>query len=248
MDLKKLVKHFNIFLDKATREKNTKNIEKTTISLYNKLVELPEYKNLSKEEQKNVLGNVFNDEAQKVLEKSNLCKLEKSAKDIIFDSFGMHENWKLGRNALGCFLVNLPEYPTYFIPAFTQSKTTGDAKDLKKGEGPRGMITGLLDGIAVGALVSGEKIKFGKEMIPFAILGMTIQMVSGTVFPWLGEKAGQCIYRKNLQKQTPLASQNPVNFVSKESDLKSPQSSDNKNHKSLYPNQKSFTIGGNLKI
>lgn len=136
--------------------------------------------------------------------------------EIIFHFLGMDKNWPLGRNLLGGFLVHSPEYPTYFIPAFTQAKATGDATDLKKGEGPRGIITGCLEGVAVGALVSGKNIHRVQEMVPYMVLGAAMQLFSSKVFPWLGEKMGRHFYLKRqtanlrqaeLQKQE---IQNPV--------------------------------------
>lgn len=118
----------------------------------------------------------------------------KNAKDIIFHFFGMDENWPIWRSLLGGFLVHSPEYPTYFIPAFTQAKATGDAKELKKGEGPRGLITGGLEGVAVGALVSGKNIWNPREMLPYIVLGAALQLFSSKVFPWIGEKTGRLVY------------------------------------------------------
>lgn len=130
---------------------------------------------------------------------ANLGDQTKTPKEILFNFFGMNENWNLGRNLIGGFMVHSPEYPTYFIPAYTQAKATGDASDLKKGEGPRGLITGGLEGIAVGALVSGEMLK-PKEMIPYIVLGMGLQLFSCKVFPWLGEKMGKFVHEKTKFK------------------------------------------------
>lgn len=144
------------------------------------------------------------------MDKVSQIKESKSAKEIIFHFFGMNDNWKLGRNLAGGFMVHAPEYPTYFIPAFTQAKATGDASDMKKGEGPRGIITGMLEGVAVGALVSGGKIK-GREMVPYIVLGAALQLFSSKVFPWLGEKMGRQIYlRRQAVDKPDLVVQNPV--------------------------------------
>jgi len=119
----------------------------------------------------------------------------KGAKEIFYHFFGMNENWNLGRNIAGGLMVHCPEWPTYFIPAYTQSKATGDASDLKKGEGARGILTGGLEGIAVGALVSGRMLK-PKEMVPYIILGAALQLFSSKIFPWAGEKLGRIEYNK----------------------------------------------------
>lgn len=124
----------------------------------------------------------------------------KNIKEVFFHFFGMDENWSLLRNCLGLLMVHCPEYPTYFIPAFTQAKQTGDAKEMKKGEGIRGIITGGLEGIAVGALVSGKKIR-PKEMIPYIFLGAGLQLISSLVFPWLGEKIGKYLYNKRMYEK-----------------------------------------------
>ncbi|HNW26376.1 MAG TPA: hypothetical protein PLG15_01615 [Candidatus Gastranaerophilaceae bacterium] len=123
----------------------------------------------------------------------------KNLKRIFFEFFGMRENWKWKRNILGLLMVHAPEYPTYLIPAYTQAKATGNAKELKKGEGLRGFLTGMLEGLAVGALVSGEKLKI-KEMIPFIVLGAGLQFFSSQFFPWAAEKVGKHIYLKNRKK------------------------------------------------
>lgn len=123
----------------------------------------------------------------------------KKIKQIFYEFFGMRKNWNWKRNVLGLFMVHAPEYPTYLIPAYTQAKATGSAKDLKKGEGLRGVLTGMLEGLAVGALVSGEKLKL-KEMIPFIALGAGLQYFSSQFFPWIAEKVGKYNYLKNQKK------------------------------------------------
>ncbi len=128
----------------------------------------------------------------------------KGPKEIIYNFFGMKDYWKTGRNIAGMLMVHSPEYPTYFIPAFTQTKETGNSGHIKEGEGIRGLITGGLEGIAVGALVSGAKLK-PKEMIPYVILGAGLQYLSSKLFPWLGEKAGLYLYNKKIKQNTDLA-------------------------------------------
>lgn len=152
------------------------------------------------EKNKEFISAVFSQDALETIQKNKMAELPKtkSLKEICFHFFGMNDYWTFKRNVIGGLMVHSPEYPTYFIPAFTQAKATGDAKELKKGEGPRGVITGGLEGIAVGALVSGEFIK-PKEMIPYIILGVALQTFSSMVFPWLGEKAGSYIYNKRMK-------------------------------------------------
>lgn len=130
------------------------------------------------------------------IEKKAITKSKKTVGDMFFHFFGMNDTWSTGRNLLGMFLVHSPEYPTYFIPAYTQAKATGSAHELKKGEGARGVITGGLEGLAVGALVSGKILK-PNEMIPYIIMGAGLQLFSSKVFPWIGEKVGQFEYKKN---------------------------------------------------
>jgi len=151
---------------------------------------------LTPDEKKNVMG--LAPEYLDVIKKHNLANIEstnKNAKEIFFNFFGMNENWPLGRNILGALMVHCPEWPTYFIPAYTQAKSSGDAHELKKGEGARGLITGGLEGIAVGALVSGRMLK-PKEMGPYIVLGAALQLFSSKLFPWLGEKLGKIQYDK----------------------------------------------------
>lgn len=122
------------------------------------------------------------------------------AKKVIFNFFGMNKTWPIWRNLAGGLMVHSPEYPTYFIPAYTQAKASGEAKDLKKGEGPRGLITGGLEGVAVGALVSGRHLHW-KQMGPYILLGAGLQYFSSKFFPWLGEKMGREIYFRNIEKK-----------------------------------------------
>lgn len=156
---------------------------------------------------------IFTEDAQDYIPKSAIENMDKAkthtkAMKIIYNFFGMNRDWKLGRNLLGGFLVHSPEYPTYFIPAYTQTKATGDADDLKKGEGPRGLLTGALEGVAVGALVSGKTLKPG-EMIPYMLLGAGLQFLSSKFFPWLAEKVGKRVYNKRLH----MFGQNPVQKI-----------------------------------
>lgn len=156
--------------------------------------------------------NMLNHDAKDYIIHHNLANISptKGAKEIFYNFFGMNENWNIGRNILGLLMVHSPEYPTYFIPAFTQAKETGDSGHIKKGEGIRGLLTGALEGIAVGALVSGAKLK-PKEMIPYIALGAALQYASGKFFPWLGEKVGQYLYNEKMKKQSDLpASVKPV--------------------------------------
>jgi len=144
-----------------------------------------------------LMTNVINEDRQEAFREKGLLGGgdSKGFKEIFYHFFGMNETWPFWRNLLGGAMVHCPEWPTYFIPAYTQAKATGDAGDLKKGEGVRGLITGGLEGIAVGALVSGLKLK-PKEMGPYIVLGAALQLVSSKVFPWMGEKMGQYEYNK----------------------------------------------------
>jgi hypothetical protein len=109
--------------------------------------------------------------------------------------FSTDKEWTLRRNIIGAVMVYLPEIPAYFIPSYTQAKQTGNAKDLKHGEGIRGIITGGLEGIAVGAIVSKKEIK-AKTIVPFAIFGAAIQFMSSLILPRIGEKVGTFVYNK----------------------------------------------------
>jgi len=157
-----------------------------------------------------LMTSIFSQDALDAIKANKMAEVptNKNFKEIFFNFFGMSKNWKLRRNLIGGIMVHSPEYPTYFIPAFTQSQATGDATDLKKGEGPRGLITGGLEGLAVGALVSGEFLK-PREMVPYIILGAALQMFSCTVFPWLGEKVGSQVYNKRMKKNSQYLSRNP---------------------------------------
>lgn len=131
-----------------------------------------------------------------------LEKFEKNfptAYHTTMEFFGMKKNWLCKRNLLGAFLVMIPEIPAYFIPAFSQARATGDASEIKKGEGPRGLITGGLEGVAVSAIVAGEKLTVG-HIYPFVILGAGLQFVSSKVFPIVGEKFGKVIYNDSMRR------------------------------------------------
>lgn len=153
------------------------------------------------QKQAEMLNTLLSQDAIEVIKEKKLLNLSetKSLKDISMHFFGMNSLWKNPRNIAGFFMVHAPEYPTYTIPAYTQAKETGDAKALKKGEGARGLITGALEGVAVGALVSGAKLRV-KEMIPYMILGAGLQYFSSKFFPWIAEKAGRVAYNKKMKK------------------------------------------------
>lgn len=118
------------------------------------------------------------------------------AKQVVGKFFSIDENWTWKRNLFGAFLVYLPEIPAYFIPSYTQAKKTGTAKDLKHGEGVRGLITGGLEGLAVGAIVSGKEMS-PRKIAPFFLLGAIIQFGSSLVLPRIGEKVGTLVYNKH---------------------------------------------------
>lgn len=109
--------------------------------------------------------------------------------------FSTSKEWSWKRNLIGALMVYCPEIPTYFIPAYTQAKGTGSAKDLKKGEGIRGLLTGGLEGMAVGAIVSGKEMK-AKQIIPFVLFGAVVQLISSLTLPLVGEKVGKFAYNK----------------------------------------------------
>lgn len=126
--------------------------------------------------------------------------LYEGAKQVVGKFFSIDEKWSWKRNLLGAFLVYLPEIPAYFIPSYTQSKNTGCAKDLKHGEGIRGLITGGLEGLAVGAIVSGKEMSV-KKIAPYFLLGAILQFGSSLVLPIIGEKVGKFAYNKRKYTQ-----------------------------------------------
>lgn len=157
---------------------------------------------LNKFPNKDIRDYVFSSDFIDLANKEGVVDKEhKNAKEIFFEFFGMNKFWNTWRNVGGLLMVHCPEWPTYFIPAFTQAKASGTAHDMKKGEIPRGLITGALEGLAVGALVSGEKLK-PREMGPYVILGAGLQLFSCLFFPWVGEKVGKSVYKKHLKEGT----------------------------------------------
>lgn len=111
--------------------------------------------------------------------------------------FSIPEDASIKRAAIGAFLVYLPEIPAYFIPSFTQAKNTGCAKDLKQGEGIRGLVTGGLEGLAVGAIALKGNLTT-KRVVPFVLLGSVLQFMSSLIMPRIGEKAGTFVYNKRV--------------------------------------------------
>lgn len=176
--------------------------------LYKVLTNNSAFKTLSANDQVIAIKKAFGDNLNEILEKARLVVPKtgfvEGCKHIFYNFLAMDESWTLKRNILGALMVDLPEWPAYFIPSFTQAKTTGDAKDLKKGEGIRGLLTGGLEGLAVGALISGKDLK-RKELIPCIAFGAGLQFISSKVFPFIGEKMGSFIYRKNLAKNGGIA-------------------------------------------
>lgn len=123
-----------------------------------------------------------------------------SIKEVGGKFFSTNKEWSWKRNLIGAFLVYCPEIPAYFIPSYTQSKNTGCAKDLKHGEGIRGLMTGGLEGLAVGAIVSGKEMSV-KKIAPYFLLGAIIQFGSSLVLPIIGEKVGKFVYNKHKYAQ-----------------------------------------------
>lgn len=181
------------------RVKNNEILGKVAPELLDSLKNSKFFKSLGKVEQETLRKRVFSEDLQEVLRETKVEGFEanKNAKEIFYHFFGMNENWKWGRNIAGMIMVHSPEYPTYFIPTYTQTSQTGNPGHVKKGEIPRGLITGGLEGVAIGALVSGAKLK-PKEMVPYIILGAALQFLSSTLFPWLGEKVGRGVYRRRV--------------------------------------------------
>lgn len=143
----------------------------------------------------------FSDEAWETIKGLKLGASESGAffskaKQVVGKFFSIDGSWSWGRNLLGAFLVYCPEIPAYFIPSYTQAKKTGSAKDLKHGEGVRGLITGGLEGLAVGAIVSGKKMS-AQKIAPYFVLGATIQFMSSLILPKIGEKVGTFVYNKH---------------------------------------------------
>lgn len=145
----------------------------------------------------------LNDDALDVINKNKLAGVEHDApkcfsesfKKVVGKFFSINEKWSWKRNLFGAFLVYCPEIPAYFIPSYTQSKKTGTAKDLKHGEGIRGLVTGGLEGLAVGAIVSGKEMTTGK-IAPYFVLGAVLQFMSSLILPKVGEKVGTFVYNK----------------------------------------------------
>lgn len=167
-------------------------------------------------------------------------------KNVFNEFFSTKKEWTMRRNIIGAFLVYLPEIPAYFIPSYTQSKKTGSAKDLKHGEGIRGLITGALEGVAVGAIVSKKDIKFEK-IVPFAIFGAAVQFMSSMILPRIGEKVGTFVYnkRKYAEKLEEIVDIPFSGEQTQQTQLATPNVNKTP-FKGLMPYNKSYS--GNLKI
>lgn len=144
---------------------------------------------------------LFKDDVLEEIGKKGLADLKEQkslsegAKKVVGKFFSIDENWSWKRNLFGAFLVYCPEIPAYFIPSYTQAKNTGCAKDLKHGEGVRGLVTGGLEGLAVGAIVSGKDMT-ARKIAPYFVLGAAIQFMSSLILPKVGEKVGTFVYNK----------------------------------------------------
>lgn len=194
---------FEFFLPKAEQEANKVNLRNAIDKVLKYIDGHTNPGKITEAEKIALKKYVFDDDMKNInskLEKNNDNRWDKT-KSIVQNFFGMNDNWSFWRNIGGGLMVHGPEYPTYFIPAYTQAKATGEASDLKKGEGPRGLITGGLEGVAVGALVSGGKIRWRTEMGPYILLGAGLQYFSSKFFPWLGEKMGREVYFRNMEKK-----------------------------------------------
>lgn len=233
-----------VFFDKLRQTVNKFNLKLTMPKLLKVIDDLK----LSPTEKKDLIDYLFSEDAKTLgkLDKQTVNTVSSRAKTLVFNFFGMNSNWPLGRNLLGGLMVHCPEYPTYFIPAFTQAKATGEATELKKGEGPRGIITGGLEGIAVGALVSGEMLR-PREMGPYIILGAALQLFSSKVFPWLGEKMGRQIYLRRQAELKLSQSKVQVNAIEPESIQKISKPDKDKTTFSGYLSARTKLLG-NLKI
>jgi hypothetical protein len=161
------------------------------------------------------MKSIFSSDTLDIIEKHKLAEINatKGLKEVFYNFFGMNKHWHLGRNITGMLMVHSPEYPTYFIPTYTQTKETGNSGYIKKNEGVRGALSGALEGIAIGALVSGEKLK-PREMLPYIILGAALQYTSAKFFPWLGEKIGLYMYNLKSNKINPPPSNINLNIPS----------------------------------
>lgn len=187
------------FFANKSRLENNKILDQISVELLNCVNDSTIYKNLCKEDQKVLKKRVFSDDLKNIYIKKELGGFEpsKTRGEIFYNFFGMNKNWKTGRNILGLVMVHCPEYPTYFIPTYSQTSQTGNPGHVKKGEKIRGLLTGGLEGLAVGALVSGEKLK-GREMVPYIALGAGLQLLSSLLFPWLGEIVGKRVYKNRV--------------------------------------------------
>lgn len=208
-------------MPKNLRSENNENIKKIAPGISNFIKSTDIYKNASDAGKKALVKICTSDAIHEVFRTAKIEGFQpsKGSKEIFYNFFGMNENWKWGRNIAGMIMVHCPEYPTYFIPSFSQAKATGSAGHIKNGEMARGLITGGLEGIAVGGLVSGAKIK-PREMVPYMILGAALQLLSSVLFPWLGEKSGRILYNKKMAKNGLNAakseSQNPIKLSEQE--------------------------------
>jgi len=128
-------------------------------------------------------------------------KIPSILKTATHQTFGIDPTKNLTRNAVATILVMAPNIPTYFIPSYSEAVKTGSAKNVKKNEGLRGILTGGMDGAAAGALTAiGQKITF-KRIAVFTALGMVIDWVASKVLSNMGKSVGITIYRKNRKNE-----------------------------------------------
>lgn len=125
-------------------------------------------------------------------------------RSTLHEAYGIAEKTPLRKNAIAATICYLPCIPNYMIPAYSQTVETGSAKGVKKREGLRGILTGALDGAAIGAITArGMKLTF-KRVAVFAAVMACADYISSKFLPILGEKLGKMVYNMK-QKKNKLA-------------------------------------------
>ena len=118
----------------------------------------------------------------------------------IYESLGIMSGKNGKRNAIAAALTFAPNIPSYVIPAYSQASKTGDAENIEKLEGIRGVLTGGLDGAAIGALTARKNGLTAQRIGIFIGIGALLDYISSTILPPLGERLGKKVYQLKQDK------------------------------------------------
>ncbi|OGI19919.1 MAG: hypothetical protein A2287_10060 [Candidatus Melainabacteria bacterium RIFOXYA12_FULL_32_12] len=116
------------------------------------------------------------------------------------ESLGIISGKSRKENAVAAALTFAPNIPAYLMPSYFQASKAGNAENIEKSEGLRGIITGGLDGAVIGALTARKKALTPKRISIFIGIGALLDYISSRILPPLGEKLGKKVYQLGQDK------------------------------------------------